>query len=46
MDQHGSAVLVLPLLAIAGLSIKDIIGFCLVTLIVSGVVLSLIFLLL
>ncbi len=36
----------LPLLAIAGLSIKDIIGFCLVTLIASGVVLSLIFLLL
>lgn len=34
-----------PLLTIAGLKIKDIIGFCLVTLIASGVVLSLIFLL-
>ena len=33
----------MPLLAIAGLSIKDIIGFCLMTLVASGVVLSLIF---
>jgi len=36
----------IPLLTIAGLRIKDIIGFCLVTLFASGVVLSLIFLLL
>ena len=35
-----------PLLTIAGLEIKDIIGFCLTTLVVSGAVLSLIFLLL
>ena len=35
-----------PLLTIAGLEIKDIIGLCLTTLIASGVVLSLIFLLL
>ena len=34
-----------PLLTIAGLKIKDIIGFCLVTLFASGLVLSLIFLL-
>lgn len=34
-----------PLLTIAGLRIKDILGFCLVTLIASGIVLSLIFLL-
>lgn len=34
-----------PLLTIAGLEIKDIIGFCLTTLIASGCVLSLIFLL-
>ena len=33
----------MPLLAIAGLSIKDIIGFCLMTLVASGIVLSLIF---
>ena len=35
-----------PLLTIAGLEIKDIIGFCLTTLVASGAVLSLIFLLL
>ena len=35
----------IPLLTIAGLKIKDIMGFCLVTLFASGVVLSLIFLL-
>lgn len=35
-----------PLLSIAGLKIGDIIGLCLVTLVASGVVLSLIFLLL
>ena len=34
-----------PLLTIAGLEIKDIIGLCLTTLIASGIVLSLIFLL-
>ncbi len=34
----------IPLLTIAGLSIRDIMGFCLVTLLASGVVLSLIFL--
>ena len=34
----------IPLLSIAGLKIKDIIGFCLVHLIVSGIVLSLLFL--
>ena len=33
-----------PLLTIAGLSIKDIMGFCLVTLVASGLVLSLLFL--
>ena len=33
----------MPLLAIAGLSIKDIIGFCLMTLVASGLVLSAIF---
>jgi short-chain fatty acids transporter len=33
-----------PLLSIAGLKIGDIIGLCLVTLIASGVVLSLVFL--
>ncbi len=32
-----------PLLTIAGLRIKDVLGFCLVTLLASGVVLSLIF---
>ena len=36
----------IPLLTIAGLRIKDIMGFCLVTLVTSGIVLSLIFLLL
>ena len=36
----------IPLLTIAGLRIKDIIGFCLLTLFASGVVLSLIFLVL
>ncbi len=35
----------LPLLAIAGLKVKDIIGFCVMTLIASGIVLSLVFLL-
>lgn len=35
----------IPLLTIAGLNIKDIIGFCLVTLFASGTVLSVIFLL-
>ena len=34
-----------PLLSIAGLSIKDIIGFCLTILVVSGIFLSLVFLL-
>lgn len=33
----------MPLLAIAGLSIKDIIGFCLITLVASGLVLAAIF---
>ena len=33
----------MPLLAIAGLSIKDIIGFCLMTLVASGLVLAMIF---
>ena len=36
----------IPLLTIAGLKIKDIMGFCLITLLVSGAALSLIFLLL
>ena len=35
----------IPLLTIAGLQIRDIIGFCLVTLFASGAVLSVIFLL-
>ena len=34
----------IPLLSIAGLKIKDIIGFCLINLIASGIVLSLLFL--
>ena len=46
MDQHAEPFFALPLLAIAGLKIKDIMGYCLMLLFATGAIIGLVFLLL
>jgi short subunit fatty acids transporter len=38
LDQYGATVLALPALAIAGLGVRDIMGYCVTALLSPGVV--------